>query len=92
MRETMVTMTEVVRHIASNLRPAALDLGLVAAIEWLAEDFSLRWETRCELQLPRDEEPDLPCPRRRRWPCSGPCKNRSPTSPSMRAPPRWRSC
>jgi len=59
MRETMVTMTEVVRHIASNLRPAALDLGLVAAIEWLAEDFSLRWETRCELQLPRAEEGDL---------------------------------
>lgn len=59
MRETMVTMTEVVRHIASNLRPAALDLGLVAAIEWLAEDFSLRWETHCELQLPRGEESEL---------------------------------
>jgi len=59
MRETMLTMTEVVRHIASNLRPAALDLGLVAAIEWLAEDFSLRWETRCDLQLPRAEEGDL---------------------------------
>lgn len=59
MRETMGTMTDVVRHIASNLRPAALDLGLTAAIEWLAEDFSLRWETRCELQLPRDHEPEL---------------------------------
>jgi len=58
MRETMATMTDVVRHIASNLRPAALDLGLTAAIEWLAEDFSLRWETRCELQLP-EQEPEL---------------------------------
>jgi len=60
MRETMATMTDVVRHIASNLRPAALDLGLVAAIEWLAEDYSLRWETRCDVKLPSDFEPELP--------------------------------
>ncbi len=42
---------DVVRHVASNLRPAALDFGLVAAIEWLAEDFGLRWEMPCEVQL-----------------------------------------
>ena len=60
MRETMATMTDVVRHVASHLRPGALDMGLVAAIEWLAEDFSLRWETRCQLELPRDQEPSLP--------------------------------
>ena len=59
MRETMGSMADVVRHVASNLRPAALDLGLVAAIEWLAEDFSLRWETHVELQLPREQEPSL---------------------------------
>lgn len=59
MRETMTSMTEVVRHVASHLRPAALDLGLTAAIEWLAEDFSLRWETQCDLHLPRDNEPEL---------------------------------
>jgi signal transduction histidine kinase len=40
---------EVVRHVASNLRPSALDFGLVAAIEWLAEDFALRWEMPCEV-------------------------------------------
>lgn len=60
MRETMATMTDVVRHVASNLRPAALDMGLTAAIEWLAEDFSLRWEMQCDVQLSRDHEPDLP--------------------------------
>lgn len=40
---------DVVRHVASNLRPAALDLGLVQAIDWLAEDFSHRWETLCRV-------------------------------------------
>lgn len=38
---------DVVRHVASNLRPAALALGLVHAIEWLAEDFSHRWKIPC---------------------------------------------
>lgn len=60
MRQTMATMSDVVRHVASHLRPGALDMGLVAAIEWLAEDFSLRWETRCQLELPHDQEPSLP--------------------------------
>lgn len=42
---------EVVRQVASNLRPAALDLGLVAAIEWLAEDFTLRYDLPCRLEV-----------------------------------------
>lgn len=41
--------TKVVRRIASNLRPAALDLGLLPALEWLAEDFSRRWKIGCKL-------------------------------------------
>lgn len=45
----------VVRHVASRLRPVALDMGLTAAIEWLAEDFSLRWELPCEVTV--DGEP-----------------------------------
>jgi PAS domain S-box-containing protein len=49
---TMIDGTlDVVRHVASNLRPSALDFGLVAAIEWLAEDFGLRWEMPCEVHL-----------------------------------------
>lgn len=39
----------VVRHVISNLRPSALDFGLPAAIEWLAEDFALRWEMPCDV-------------------------------------------
>lgn len=41
---------DVVRHVASNLRPAALDLGLAQAIDWLAEDFSHRWEIPCTVE------------------------------------------
>ena len=42
---------EVVRSLATSLRPKALDLGLVDALEWLVEDFSLRWDTPCALEL-----------------------------------------
>lgn len=42
---------EVVRSLATSLRPSALDLGLVVALEWLVEDFSLRWDIRCQLQV-----------------------------------------
>lgn len=38
---------EVTRNVALNLRPSALDLGLVPALEWLAEDFALRSEVPC---------------------------------------------
>ena len=40
----------VVRQVASNLRPAALDFRLVPALEWLCEDFSKRWSTNCRLE------------------------------------------
>lgn len=60
MRRTVDQTIEVVRHVASNLRPAALDLGLIPAIEWLAEDFAHRWEVRCQFHAPRDEDIALP--------------------------------
>jgi len=40
---------EVTRNVALNLRPAALDFGLVPALEWLAEDFTLRSELLCSI-------------------------------------------
>jgi PAS domain S-box-containing protein len=48
-----------VRHIAADLRPAVLDdLGLQAALEWLAQDFESRYgvSVQCELDI---SEPDL---------------------------------
>ncbi len=46
---------EVMRSVATSLRPSALDLGLLAALEWLTEDFSLRWEIPCALEVEGEE-------------------------------------
>jgi len=48
-----------IRRIAADLRPAVLDdLGLQAALEWLAQDFQSRYgvSVQCELDI---SEPDL---------------------------------
>lgn len=55
MRELAEGTIDVVRQIASNLRPAALDLGLVPAIEWLLDDLQKRSEIRCRLYVCDDE-------------------------------------
>ena len=45
-----------VRRISTELRPAVLDtLGLVAAVEWAAEEFGARTGTQCRLELPHDD-------------------------------------
>lgn len=38
-----------VRNVAVNLRPAALDMGLVPAVEWLCSEFSKRTAVPCVL-------------------------------------------
>lgn len=38
-----------VRNVAVNLRPAALDMGLVPAIEWLCSEFTKRTSVLCVL-------------------------------------------
>ena len=46
---------QTVRRIATELRPSVLDtFGLVAAIEWQAEDFQKRTKTRCVYEGPQD--------------------------------------
>jgi len=45
-----------VRRIASDLRPTMLDdLGLLPAIEWLAEEFSRRYGVKCRTSLSAGE-------------------------------------
>ena len=45
---------QTVRRISTELRPGILDdLGLVAAVEWAAEEFQARTGTRCLVRLPR---------------------------------------
>lgn len=50
-----------VRRIATELRPGVLDdLGLVAAVEWVTQDFAARTGTKCALDLPRKDLPVKP--------------------------------
>ncbi|MCW8804295.1 MAG: PAS domain S-box protein [Ignavibacteriaceae bacterium] len=47
---------ESVQKISSKLRPGILDeLGLIAAIEWQAEEFEKLTNIKCSLALPKDE-------------------------------------
>jgi len=46
-----------VRRISADLRPALLDeLGLAAALDWLAKDFSRRYSIRISTQAPEELE------------------------------------
>ena len=49
---------KVVRNVVTSLRPAALDLGIVSALEWLVDDYSDRTGIQCKLHVP-DEDVDL---------------------------------
>jgi PAS domain S-box-containing protein len=40
-----------VRNVVVNLRPPALDMGLVPAIEWLCQEFTKRTEVPCVLSV-----------------------------------------
>jgi len=45
-----------VRRISTELRPGILDdVGLIAAVEWAAEEFEARTGTRCQLLLPEND-------------------------------------
>jgi signal transduction histidine kinase len=50
------TTVQSVRRIATELRPGILDdLGIVAAVEWLAQDFESRTGIRCNFAADREE-------------------------------------
>lgn len=40
-----------IRRISTELRPAVLDLGLAAAVEWQVQDFQARSGVRCKVRL-----------------------------------------
>lgn len=44
---------QAVRDVAANLRPPVLDMGLPAALDWLASEFSRRSGVPCRLDLPQ---------------------------------------
>ena len=43
---------QVVRNVATSLRPAALDMGLTSALEWLVSEFSRNTGIPCRLKAP----------------------------------------
>jgi len=46
---------QVVRDMATRLRPAPLEMGVLSALEWLVEDFSKRTGVQCELDAGKEE-------------------------------------
>jgi signal transduction histidine kinase/ligand-binding sensor domain-containing protein len=53
--EGMVALVDatikVVRNVVSSLRPSALDMGVVSALEWLAEEFTRHTGVPCSLDV-----------------------------------------
>lgn len=47
MRDLVEQTIHMVRHVATQLRPTALNLGIVPALEWLLEDFGQRTSIAC---------------------------------------------
>ncbi|WP_279607922.1 PAS domain-containing sensor histidine kinase [Paraburkholderia phenazinium] len=59
MRELVEKTIWMVRNVANHLRPAALNFGIVSALEWLVEDFGRRNSIPCQLRI-NGREPVLP--------------------------------
>ena len=57
--ETVTLAIDSSKRIMHNLRPAILEQGLVAALQWLASRFEKRTGIECLIRLPADA-PDLP--------------------------------
>lgn len=58
LQETMMLTTvalDAVRNVTQSLRPAALDMGIVSALEWLAGRFSSNMGIRCEVHAEEAE-------------------------------------
>jgi PAS domain S-box-containing protein len=46
---------QLVRDVATSLRPAALDLGILAGIEWLVDEFQKRSGIPCRVRVENDQ-------------------------------------
>lgn len=58
MRDLVEQTIRMVRRVATQLRPAALNLGIVPALEWLLEDFGRRTAIACRLAAEGELEMD----------------------------------
>lgn len=55
MKEAIDTCIVSVRQVASSLRPAVLDMGVVASVDWLLKNFSERTGIATAFDAPADE-------------------------------------
>jgi len=55
--EMVDTTIKVVRNVVASLRPTALDMGIVSALEWLAGEYSERTGIQCELHISEEDIP-----------------------------------
>ena len=58
--ETVTLAIDSSQRIMHNLRPAILEQGLVAALQWIASRFEKRTGIACELRLPHESTVELP--------------------------------
>jgi signal transduction histidine kinase len=58
-QETVSHAIEASQRIMRNLRPAILEQGLMAALQWLVMQFEKRTDVRCQLRM-NHELPELP--------------------------------
>ena len=58
--ETVTLAIDSSQRIMHNLRPAILEQGLVAALQWIASRFEKRTGIACELRLPHEASVELP--------------------------------
>lgn len=61
MVELVDSTIKVVRNVVASLRPAALDMGIVSALEWLVDEFVERSGIACTLRV----EGDIPLDEKR---------------------------
>ena len=54
-RKLADSIIQSIRRISTELRPAVLDLGLAAAVEWQVQDFQARSGIQCEVRLLTDD-------------------------------------
>jgi signal transduction histidine kinase len=50
MKQGVDRTIQIMRHVTSTLRPVALDLGLIAGLEWLVEEYTRHAAIHCQLK------------------------------------------
>jgi two-component system cell cycle sensor histidine kinase/response regulator CckA len=55
LKTSVDSIIQVVRNVATSLRPAALDLGFLSGVEWLVGEFRRRSAIGCTVSVPQGE-------------------------------------